>query len=142
MAADRFDLLSDRELEVLRLSAMGLKPKMIAVRLSLSERTVYAHLANAARKLGVSPGEAAMALARREALGPYAKLTKQSLPVAPEVPFLVDLLIPELSRRRFNDLNLSHRIVVIVTRCLLVSLIMFALTGVVRDIGQIVGRHG
>lgn len=141
MEPDRFELLSTRELDVLRLSAEGLQPKMIARRLSLSERTIYTHLGNAAKKLGVSGArEAAVLLARREALGPYAKPTEQSLPVAAPVPFLVDLLIPELSGRRVNDLTLTHRIVVVATRTLLIALTLVAVASLVRDVGQIIGR--
>lgn len=141
MSEDRFDLLSDREFEVLRLAADGLKPKIIAGRLGLSERTIYAHLANAAKKLGVSgPGEAAMALARRDALGPYAKPTKQSLPVASDLPFLVDLLVPELSGRRVNDLSIVRRMVVIASRTGFIALSLFAVASLIKDVGQIVGH--
>jgi DNA-binding CsgD family transcriptional regulator len=141
MGDDRFDLLTDRELEILRMSADGLKPKMIASRLSLSERTVYAHLSNAAKRLGVSgPGEASALLARREALGSYSKPTKQILPVAEKPSFLVDLLLPELSGRPFNDLSVHHRIVVIVIRLSFVTLIMVALASLAKDVGEIVER--
>src|ERR1700761_8199655 len=110
-----FDRLTPRELETLRLAARGLKPKWIARELSLSERTIYAHLGNAARKMDASsPGEAAMELARAEALGPYAKSTKQSLQVAGDPANLIDLLLPEIRGRRFNDLGVAHRVAVIV----------------------------
>jgi DNA-binding NarL/FixJ family response regulator len=46
--------LSAREEEVLRLVAQGLANKLIARRLSISERTVKAHLTNIFNRLGVS----------------------------------------------------------------------------------------
>jgi two-component system, NarL family, response regulator LiaR len=45
--------LSDRELEVLRLAALGLRNKDIAERLRLSSRTVEVHLSHVFRKLNV-----------------------------------------------------------------------------------------
>ena len=57
-------VLSDRELELLLLSARGLSNRLIAEELHLSEATVKRHLANVYEKMGVhSRGEAA-----REAL--------------------------------------------------------------------------
>jgi len=47
------DLLSDREIEVLRLAARGRSNKEIAEELVLSVRTVEAHLSNIFNKLGV-----------------------------------------------------------------------------------------
>ncbi|GAA0308437.1 hypothetical protein GCM10009087_18060 [Sphingomonas oligophenolica] len=136
-----FDRLTQRELEVLRCAAEGLKPKVIANRLGLSERTVYTHLANAARKLGASgPGEAAMALARREALGPHAKTTERVLPVAPGIAVLVDLLVPEMSGRRFNDLDIAHRLIVIVSRAAMIAFILFAIASLVRNIGDLIAH--
>jgi two-component system, NarL family, response regulator LiaR len=46
--------LSQRELDVLRLTARGLSSKEIAVRLSISQRTVEGHLNNIFAKLGVN----------------------------------------------------------------------------------------
>lgn len=128
-------------MEVLRLAADGLKPKVIAQRVGLSERTVYTHLGNAARKLGASgPGEAAVALARHEARGPFAKATEASLPVAPGVHALLDLVLPEMSGRRFNDLSIAHRIVVMATRAALIAFTLFAVASLVRNIGQMLAN--
>jgi DNA-binding CsgD family transcriptional regulator len=141
MTSYRFDLLSDREMEVLQLSADGLKPKVIAQRLSLSERTVYAHLSSAAKKLGAtSASEAAVALARRDALGTFAKPAEQSLQVAPGLLRLIDLLLPELSGKRYNDLNAAHRLVVIVSRTMFFALSLLAVASLVRDIGRVLGQ--
>jgi len=47
-------LLTDRELEVLRLGAQGLANKEIATGLFLGERTIQTHWRNIFNKLGVS----------------------------------------------------------------------------------------
>lgn len=47
----RFETLTNREKQVIRLVASGLINKEIAERLSLSERTVEVHRQNASRKL-------------------------------------------------------------------------------------------
>jgi len=46
--------LSERELDVLRLTARGLSSKEIAGRLQISQRTVEGHLNNIYSKLGVN----------------------------------------------------------------------------------------
>jgi len=46
--------LTDRELEVLRLAALGLTNKAIGFKLSISDRTVQSHLANIYEKLHVA----------------------------------------------------------------------------------------
>jgi DNA-binding CsgD family transcriptional regulator len=133
-----FERLTPRELQVLRLAAQGLKPKVIGREIDLSERTVYTHLLNATRKLGATGiGEAAMAMARREALGPHAKSTEQFPPIARPPHVLLDLLFPETSGRRFNDLDLGHRLLVIVLRAALIAFILFAVASLVRNIGQL-----
>lgn len=48
------EVLSSRELEVLRLAATGARTKEIAARLSVSARTVEGHLTNIFNKIGVS----------------------------------------------------------------------------------------
>jgi DNA-binding NarL/FixJ family response regulator len=48
------DVLSERELEILRLAAHGARTKQIAARLSISSRTVEGHLTSIFNKLGVS----------------------------------------------------------------------------------------
>jgi DNA-binding NarL/FixJ family response regulator len=57
--------LTPRETEVLRAAADGVRTSEIAERLSISERTVKAHLANIYQKLGVDSRTAAVALAHR-----------------------------------------------------------------------------
>jgi two-component system response regulator NreC len=49
----RYDLLTDREREVLKLLADGLSPKEIAARLGLSLKTVDVHKTNLMRKLDI-----------------------------------------------------------------------------------------
>ena len=46
--------ISERELEILRLAAIGLRNKEIAERLVLSQRTIEGHLSHVFNKLGVS----------------------------------------------------------------------------------------
>lgn len=53
-ADQRHEVLTGRELEVLRLAAKGERTKQIAARLSVSTRTVEAHLTAIFNKLGVS----------------------------------------------------------------------------------------
>ncbi len=53
VAADALDQLTEREFEVLRLAARGLKNQDIAQELSLSVRTVQTHLSNIFNKMGV-----------------------------------------------------------------------------------------
>lgn len=63
-AGDRHGgLLTDRELEVLRLVSTGLTNRAIAEHLSLSEKTVARHLSNIYGKLGLSTRAAATAYA-------------------------------------------------------------------------------
>ncbi len=62
------DVLSARELEVLRLIALGLSTKEIASRLEISVRTVETHRGNLMRKLGVHSVALLTQLAMREGL--------------------------------------------------------------------------
>jgi DNA-binding CsgD family transcriptional regulator len=66
--AGRLERLSDREYEVLELTATGMTNDAIAERLIISVRTVERHLSNVYAKLGVSgkAGRAAAALVARE----------------------------------------------------------------------------
>jgi DNA-binding NarL/FixJ family response regulator len=64
-------LLSERELEVLRLAGLGLDNDAIAERLTLSIRTVERHLQNVYAKLGVS-GKSARTAAVARLLTPAA----------------------------------------------------------------------
>lgn len=65
---DRYDTLTTRELEVLRLLARGLRNKEIAARLYVSERTVNFHLANIYQKLNVSGRTEAISKALEQGL--------------------------------------------------------------------------
>ncbi|MCM3748852.1 response regulator transcription factor [Paenibacillus pasadenensis] len=55
--------LTDKELQVLQAAAEGLRSKEIAVQLSVSERTVKAHLTSVYNKLGVDSRSQAVAVA-------------------------------------------------------------------------------
>jgi ATP/maltotriose-dependent transcriptional regulator MalT len=57
--------LTERELAVLRLLALGLSNDAIATRLSISPRTVHAHLRSVFDKLGVATRTAAVHEAAR-----------------------------------------------------------------------------
>ncbi|GLW20638.1 response regulator [Microbispora triticiradicis] len=61
--------LTEREVEVLDLVAVGLTNHAVARRLSLSEKTVRNHVSNIFAKLGVSDRAAAVARARDAGLG-------------------------------------------------------------------------
>ena len=64
----RYDALTARELDVLRLLARGLRNKEIAARLFVSERTVNFHLANIYQKLNVSGRTEALSKAIEQGL--------------------------------------------------------------------------
>jgi two-component system, NarL family, response regulator LiaR len=53
-AGDQVELLTEREMAVLRLTAHGWTNKAIAAELQISDRTVQGHLANIYSKLGVA----------------------------------------------------------------------------------------
>jgi DNA-binding NarL/FixJ family response regulator len=53
-ATDQVELLTDRELDVLRLAARGLTNRAIGHELGISHRTVQGHMANIYGKLGVN----------------------------------------------------------------------------------------
>jgi DNA-binding NarL/FixJ family response regulator len=61
-------VLTERELEVLRLVTTGLTNRAIGERLSLSEKTVARHLSNIFAKLGLSTRAAATAYAYENGL--------------------------------------------------------------------------
>ena len=63
--------LTSRELDVLRLAAMGLSSRAIAERLGLSLHTVRTHLQNVLGKLGTHSRMEAVAVARRRGLLPH-----------------------------------------------------------------------
>ena len=64
-AAPGDQLLTPREVEILRLVAEGLTDGEIAARLVLSKHTVHRHLQNAYARLGCSSRAAAVAKANR-----------------------------------------------------------------------------
>jgi DNA-binding NarL/FixJ family response regulator len=64
----RYDALTARELDVLRLLARGMRNKEIAARLFVSERTVNFHLANIYQKLNVSGRTEALSKAIEQGL--------------------------------------------------------------------------
>ena len=68
MTAARDDRLSEREREVLLLLADGLSNKLIARELSISEKTVKAHLTNVFRTIGVTDRTQAALWAERNDL--------------------------------------------------------------------------
>lgn len=51
---EKFDLLTRREIEVLKLLAVGMYNKEIAIKLSISERTVKNHVSNIFKKIDVT----------------------------------------------------------------------------------------
>jgi DNA-binding NarL/FixJ family response regulator len=65
---DRYDGLTRREVEILRLLAEGLANKQIAYRLKISEKTVRNHISNFYDKLGVSDRSQAVLYAVRKGL--------------------------------------------------------------------------
>jgi len=67
-SATRYNTLTAREMEVLRLLARGLRNKEIAARLYVSERTVNFHLANIYQKLRVSGRTEALSKAHEQGL--------------------------------------------------------------------------
>ena len=69
LPAERLNLLTERETEIIRLAADGMVSRQIAEQLGLSRRTVEHYRASALKKLGVSTAaEAALILANAERL--------------------------------------------------------------------------
>jgi len=66
--AQALDVLTDRELAVLRLAAQGKSNKEIAAQLHLSKRTVESHIGHIFSKLGVGSRTEAVILALKEGL--------------------------------------------------------------------------
>lgn len=62
--SDPADVLSDREVQVLRLVSSGLANKQIARQLGIAERTVKVHLGNVFRRIGVTDRTSAALWAR------------------------------------------------------------------------------
>lgn len=62
--ADPADALSEREMQVLRLTSKGLANKQIARSLGIAERTVKVHLGNVFRRIGVTDRTSAALWAR------------------------------------------------------------------------------
>jgi DNA-binding NarL/FixJ family response regulator len=65
---ERGSSLTGRQLEILRLVALGLSNPEIAARLKLSEHTVKRHVANLLTRLGLPSRAAAVAYAARQGL--------------------------------------------------------------------------
>jgi DNA-binding NarL/FixJ family response regulator len=65
---DAYDGISERELEVLKLTVTGLSAKEVAKRLGLSEKTVRNHTANIYEKLGIHDRSQALFYAVRKGL--------------------------------------------------------------------------
>lgn len=65
---DKFNKLSDRELDVLRFVAMGLLNKEIGLKLNISERTVKNHLSNIFKKIDCTDRTQAAIFAVRNGL--------------------------------------------------------------------------
>lgn len=63
-----YDGMSDRELDVLKLTASGLGAKHVAQRLNLSEKTIRNHIANIYDKLGIHDRSQALLYAVRKGL--------------------------------------------------------------------------
>lgn len=63
-----YDGMSDRELDVLKLTASGLGAKHVAQRLKLSEKTIRNHIANIYEKLGIHDRSQALLYAVRKGL--------------------------------------------------------------------------
>ena len=59
MAAEKFGVLTEREIEVLRAVAQGLTDIQVAERLVISHRTVHSHLNSIYSKLGITSRSAA-----------------------------------------------------------------------------------
>lgn len=51
-AKDRLSVLTDRELQIFKLTGLGLASPAVGKRLGISDRTVQAHKGSAAKKLG------------------------------------------------------------------------------------------
>ncbi len=68
---DEQSFLTEREVEVLKMVALGKTDPEIALRLNITERTVRYHLHNTYRKLGVNRRCEAIVWALREGLGVY-----------------------------------------------------------------------
>ena len=68
MPREKYRTLTDRELEVLRLLAMALKPEEIAERLELSPHTILNHIRNVRLKLNARNRLEAVVVAQREKL--------------------------------------------------------------------------
>lgn len=72
---DPFEELTEREVEVLQLAGRGITNREIADRLSISHRTVQAHLSHTFSKLGVGSRTEAVVYALRKGLLTFEDLT-------------------------------------------------------------------
>ena len=78
--ASPLDALSEREREVLALVARGLPNKLIARELSISEKTVKAHMTKVFRAIGVTDRTQAALWAERQGLGGPGSMNEVPLP--------------------------------------------------------------
>jgi DNA-binding NarL/FixJ family response regulator len=65
---ESYDGLTAREVEILKLVAMGLANKQIAYRLKVSEKTVRNHISNMYEKLGIQGRSQAVIYAAKKGL--------------------------------------------------------------------------
>ncbi len=68
VSQEKYDLLTDREKQVMQLAAEGLTSAQIADRLGISRRTAETHRANFSKKLGFKNGTDLVAFAMRHGL--------------------------------------------------------------------------
>lgn len=107
--ADPTGLLSERELEVLRMTGLGLEAKEVAQQLKLSPRTVDVHRANIRRKLGIQGVHHLMRYAMRWLDNQQGETTGEAF-AGLEQPLLLvdDDEVDILSvRRSFRELGLE-----------------------------------
>lgn len=132
--SENADVLSERELEVLKLVATGATNQQIARELVISPNTVKVHLRNIFEKLGVqSRTEATMEAVRRgwvHVAGEAGEVSSQELApavdVEPPAPQLPPISLPELMPQAPARRNVAPW-----QRWLLVAVLLLALLGAI-----------